>query len=405
MKVFIEGSHAVAEAIKRCKPGVVCAYPITPQTHIVERLSEMVADGELKAEFINVESEHSAASVVLGSTATGVRSYTATSSQGLILMAEVLFNIAGMRLPVVLTCVNRALSAPINIWNDHQDSMAIRDAGWIQLYAENNQEVHDLHFIAYRIAEEKNIMLPCMVCMDGYILSHGYEVVDLAEQEMVDKFLPPYEPEYKLDPDNPMTLGLLGDPNYYMETRWAIQETMQEALQLLPEIEREFAEIFGRKQPVVVEEYKTQDAEKILVALGSVAGTIKEVVDQLREQGEKVGLLRIIAFRPFPKEQVFNALKNANKIGIVDKSISLGSVSPVYMEISSLFQERGINKNISGFVAGLGGRDITPDVIRDIFKLLDERPQAVRFVDLREWYTQKSPIYTWPTQPANQPTK
>ncbi|RKY37830.1 MAG: pyruvate ferredoxin oxidoreductase [Candidatus Omnitrophota bacterium] len=395
MKVFIEGSHAVAEAVKRCKPGVVCAYPITPQTHIVERLSEMVADGDLKAEFINVESEHSAASVVLGSTATGVRSYTATSSQGLMLMAEVLFNIAGMRLPVVLTCVNRSLSAPINIWNDHQDSMSLRDAGWIQLYAENNQEVHDLHFIAYRIAEEKNIMLPCMVCMDGYILSHGYEVVDLAEQEMVDKFLPPYQPEYKLDPENPLTLGLLGDPNYYMETRWAIQETMEEALALLPKIESEFSEIFKRQQPVLVEEYKTQDAEKILLALGSVAGTVKEVVDELREEGEKVGLLRIIAFRPFPKDQVFNALKNADKIGILDKSISLGSVSPVYMEISSLFQERGINKNISGFVAGLGGRDITPEVVKEIFKLLDEKPQAVRFVDLREWYSEKSPVYNW----------
>jgi len=395
MKVFIEGSHAVAEAVKRCKPGVVCAYPITPQTHIVERLSEMVADGDLKAEFINVESEHSAASVVLGSTATGVRSYTATSSQGLILMAEVLFNIAGMRLPVVLTCVNRSLSAPINIWNDHQDSMTIRDAGWIQLYAENNQEVHDLHFIAYRIAEDKNIMLPCMVCMDGYILSHGYEVVDLAEQEMVDKFLPPYQPEYKLDPEEPLTLGLLGDPNYYMETRWAIQETMKEALDLLPKIESEFSENFKRQQPVLVEEYKTQDAEKILVALGSVAGTVKEVVDELREEGEKAGLLRIIAFRPFPKDQVFNALKNADKIGILDKSISLGSVSPVYMEISSLFQERGINKNISGFVAGLGGRDITPEVVKEIFKLLDEKPQAVRFVDLREWYSEKSPIYNW----------
>ena len=395
MKVFIEGSHAVAEAVKRCKPGVVCAYPITPQTHIVERLSEMVADGDLKAEFINVESEHSAASVVLGSTATGVRSYTATSSQGLILMAEVLFNIAGMRLPVVLTCVNRSLSAPINIWNDHQDSMTIRDAGWIQLYAENNQEVHDLHFIAYRIAEDKNIMLPCMVCMDGYILSHGYEVVDLAEQEMVDKFLPPYQPEYKLDPEEPLTLGLLGDPNYYMETRWAIQETMKEALDLLPKIESEFSENFKRQQPVLVEEYKTQDAEKILVALGSVAGTVKEVVDELREEGEKAGLLRIIAFRPFPKDQVFNALKNANKIGILDKSISLGSVSPVYMEISSLFQERGINKNISGFVTGLGGRDITPEVVKEIFKLLDEKPQAVRFVDLREWYSEKSPIYNW----------
>ena len=257
MKVFMEGSHAVAEAVKRIKPGVVCAYPITPQTHIVERLSEMVSDGDLAAEFINVESEHSAASVVLGSTATGVRSFTATSSQGLILMSEVLFNIAGMRLPVVLTCVNRALSAPINIWNDHQDSMTVRDAGWMQLYAENNQECHDLHYVAYKLAENKDVMLPCMVCMDGYILSHGYETLELLEQDKADKFLPAYDAAYKLDTENPLTMGLLGAPDVYMETRYAIHKTMEEVLALLPEVEKEFEQVAGRKTPLIIEKYKT----------------------------------------------------------------------------------------------------------------------------------------------------
>ncbi|MDP8233451.1 MAG: pyruvate ferredoxin oxidoreductase [Candidatus Saelkia tenebricola] len=392
MKVFMEGSHAVAEAVKRIKPGVVCAYPITPQTHIVERLSEMVADGELAAEFINVESEHSAASVVLGSTATGVRSFTATSSQGLILMSEVLFNIAGMRLPVVLTCVNRALSAPINIWNDHQDSMAIRDAGWMQFYAENNQDVQDLHYVAYKIAENKDVMLPCMVCMDGYILSHGYENLDLVEQDVVDKFLPKYDALYKLDTENPLTMGLLGAPDVYMETRYAIHKTMEEVLALLPGIEKEFESIMGRKVPLIVEKYKTEDADKVLVGMGSVAGTIKDTVDELRANGERVGLLRIIAYRPFPKDVIYEALKDIEKIGVVDKAISLGSSGPLHLEISALLQEKKSAKSINGFVVGLGGRDIKKETVKEMFSLLDEETKAVRFIDLKKWYKEESPI-------------
>ncbi|MBM3251458.1 MAG: pyruvate ferredoxin oxidoreductase, partial [Candidatus Omnitrophica bacterium] len=207
MKKFIEGSYAIAEAVKLCKPGVISAYPITPQTHIVEGLAQLVADGELKAEFVNVESEHSAASTVLGAVATGVRAFTASSSQGLLLMAEVIFNIAGMRLPLVLACANRAVSAPINIWNDQQDVMAVRDSGWILFFAENNQDLIDLHLQGYRIAEDHDVMLPVMVNLDGYILTHGLEVVDMPSQELVDKFLPPYQPLYKLDPANPITLG------------------------------------------------------------------------------------------------------------------------------------------------------------------------------------------------------
>jgi pyruvate ferredoxin oxidoreductase alpha subunit len=234
VRELLEGSQAVAQIIKLCKPGVVSAYPITPQTHIVEELAQMVADGQLNAQFVNVESEHSAASVVLGGEAAGVRSYTATSSQGLLYMAEVIFNIAGLRLPVVLTCANRALSAPINIWNDHQDSISLRDAGWVQLYAENNQEVADFHLIAYRIGEDKSIMLPVMVCMDGFILTHGIEIVDIPTQEQVDKFLPPYQPPYLLDTQNPMTLGALVDADFYQETRFAIQKTLESILKLLP---------------------------------------------------------------------------------------------------------------------------------------------------------------------------
>ena len=392
MKVFIEGSHAVAEAVKMIKPKVVCAYPITPQTHIVERLSEMVANGALKSEYVNVESEHSAASVVLGSTATGARSYTATSSQGLILMSEVLFNIAGMRLPVVLTCVNRALSAPINIWNDHQDSMTIRDAGWMQFYAENNQESHDLHFLAYKIAENKDIMLPVMVCMDGFILSHGYEVVDIATQEQVDQYIPPYEPAYKLDPQEPLTMGLLGAPDVYMETRYAIQKTMDETLSIIEKEEIEFEKTFGRKTPLLIEEYKLEGAEKVLIAMGSITGTIKDVVDELREKGEKVGLLKIVCYRPFPQEKIYEALKSVKKIGVIDKAISLGSSGPLYLEVAALMQSKRESKPVNSFIAGLGGRDIKPKTIVEIFNLMDKDPQGVNFVDLNKWYKEESAI-------------
>ncbi|MHB8154697.1 MAG: pyruvate ferredoxin oxidoreductase, partial [Candidatus Omnitrophota bacterium] len=311
MKEFVEGSHAVAQIIKACQPGVISAYPITPQTHIVEDLAQIVANGELKAQFVNVESEHSAASVVLGASATGVRVYTATSSQGLFYMQEVVFNIAGMRLPVVMTCANRAVSAPINIWNDQQDSISLRDSGWIQIYAEDNQESVDFHLIAYRLAEDKRVMLPVMVCMDGFILTHGMETVDFPEQDKVNKFLPNYNPLYKLDPAEPISMGLLADPDYYMEARFAIQETMKASLGYLSEISSEFNTVFGRDyKDLLVEEYQTKDADKVIVAMGSVCGTIKEVVDEQRAKGKKVGLLRIITYRPFPYSRVYEALKD-----------------------------------------------------------------------------------------------
>ncbi len=385
MKEFLEGSHAVAEIVKSCKPGVISAYPITPQTHIVEDLAKMVADGGLKSQFVNVESEHSAASVVLGASATGVRVYTATSSQGLFYMQEVVFNIAGMRLPVVMTCANRAISAPINIWNDQQDSISLRDSGWFQIYAEDNQEAVDFHLIAFRLAEDKRVMLPVMVCMDGFILTHGMETVDIPEQEKVNKFLPDYKALYKLDPADPLSMGLLADPDYYMETRFAIQETMKESLGYLSEISKEFVSVFGRDyKDLLVQEYQVKDAEKVIVAMGSVCGTIKEVVDEQRAKGKKVGLLRIITYRPFPYARVYEALKNVPKVAVLDKAVSLGAYAPVAVEIKAAFYgKKKSPKIISSFVGGLGGRDITLETIHEIFRRLTAKEVNSDFVDLK----------------------
>ena len=385
MKQFIEGSRAVAEAVRLCKPGVISAYPITPQTHIVEELAQMVAEGSLNSQFVNVESEHSAASVVLGASATGVRAYSASSSQGILLMCEVLFNIAGMRLPLVLTCANRAISAPINIWNDQQDSVSMRDAGWIQLYAENNQEAADFHFIAYRLTEDKSIMLPVMVCMDGFILTHGIETVDIPRQEEVDRFLPAFSPLYKLDPAQPMTLGPLVGPDYYLETRYAIQETFKDVVTLLPKLSADFKAVFGRDyKDLLIEEYYTEGAEKVIVAMGSVCGTIKTVVDEMRAKGKKVGLLRIISYRPFPYQEVYQALKDIPKVAVLDKALSLGAYAPLAEEIkAACFGKKKAPKVISSFVAGLGGRDITVESIKEIYRRLNQKEVTLDFIDLK----------------------
>ena len=384
MKEFLEGSTAVAKIIKLCKPGVISAYPITPQTHIVEELAKEVADGQLNSQFVNVESEHSAASVVLGAVATGVRAYTATSSQGLFYMAEVLFNIAGLRLPVMLTCANRAISAPINIWNDQQDSVSMRDAGWIQFYAENVQEVVDFHLIGYRIGEDKSVMLPVMVCMDGYVLTHGIETVDMPEQEQVDKFLPPYSPPYKLDPDNPLTMGPLVDPESYMETRYAIHQTHRYVIKLIPQITADFSKVFGRQYNGFIEEYRTKDAERVIVAMGSVCGSIKDVVDELRAKGKKVGLLKITTYRPFPYQEIYEALKDIPKVAVVDRALSLGSYAPLASEIKAVFfGKKKKPQVISSFILGLGGRDITQDSIKEIIRLLNTKEKSCEFIDLK----------------------
>jgi len=383
MKKLLEGSQAVAEAVRLCKPGVISAYPITPQTHIVEELAAMVASGELNSQFVNVESEHSAASVVLGSVAAGVRSFTATSSQGLLLMAEVVFNIAGMRLPVVMTCANRAVSAPLNIWNDHQDAITVRDSGWVQMHAENIQEALDLHIQAYRIAEGPKIMLPVMVNMDGFILTHGLEVVDVPLQEQVDRFLPAYKPLFKLDVENPLTLGPLVDPDYYMEARFAMQETHKDVLKLIPLIQDEFQKVFNRPTGGLVEGYRIDDAEKVIVAMGSVCGTIKDVVDSLRSKGKKVGLLKLVTYRPFPAEAIYRALKDVPRVAVLEKAISIGSYSPLLSEVRSVFSGKKKSPVTSGFVIGLGGRDITIDSIKEVFKNLTAKTVSEQFIDLK----------------------
>ncbi|MFZ5801432.1 MAG: transketolase C-terminal domain-containing protein [Candidatus Omnitrophota bacterium] len=384
MKKFIEGSRAVAEAVALCRPGVISAYPITPQTHIVEELAAMVAEGELNSQFVNVESEHSAASVVLGGVATGVRSYTATSSQGLLLMAEVIFNIAGLRMPLVLTCANRAISAPINIWNDQQDVMTVRDSGWILQFAEDAQEAVDLHLMAYRLSENHDIMLPVMINIDGYILTHGWEVVDIPEPALADKFLPGYDPLYKLDTKKPLTIGFLAEPAYYMEARVSVQKSQELALQMIPEVGAEFKKVFGRERGNLVEGYKLDDAQEVIVAMGSVIGTIKEAVDELRKAGRKTGVLKVITYRPFPVKEILNALKDATAVAVVDKSISLGGFGPLYTDLAAAFQGQTKQPKLSGFVAGLGGRDIKISTIKEVAKRLSGPQAPCEFIEVKE---------------------
>jgi len=385
MKEFLEGSHAVAQIVKRCRPGVISAYPITPQTHIVEDLSQMVADAELDCQFVNVESEHSAASVVLGAQAAGVRSFTATSSQGLLLMAEVVFNIAGMRLPVVMATANRAVSAPINIWNDQQDVMAVRDAGWVLMFAENNQEVIDLHLQAYRLGEDPRVMLPVMVNMDGFILTHGMEVVDMPTQEEVDKYLPAYKTDYKLDVDDPKTMGFLADPECYIEMRSMVDATHKDVLKIIPEVAGEFKKAFGRESGGLVEGYRLEDAEQVFVSMGSVCGTIREAIDGMRRDGKKVGLLKVITYRPFPKEAVLAALAKAKEVAVIDKSISLGAWGPLYTDMAAALGSLGAKApKTSGFVLGLGGRDITQKSINDTLEQLIGKQTDCTFIGLKQ---------------------
>jgi pyruvate ferredoxin oxidoreductase alpha subunit len=384
MKKVIEGSMAVAQAVRICRPHVISAYPITPQTHIVENLSQMVADGELKSEFINVESEFGAASVILGASATGARAYSTTTSQGLLLMAEVLFNIAGLRLPVSITCANRSVSAPINIWNDHQDAMTVRDSGWIQLYAEDCQEVADMQIQAYKIGEKPEISLPVMVNMDGFILTHAFEPVELIDQKMADEFLPRYKPEVYLTTKKPVTFGVLAEPAYYMETRYRLQQAIEASKPVIDEVANEFDKVFGRYAGGLVDKYRLDGAKTVIVAMGSVVGTIREVVDELREKGEKIGLLKIRAFRPFPREAIYDALKDVDNIIIMEKALSLGFGGILLNETKTVFYGKERQPKISGFIVGLGGRDVpNKSLIRAVKKAESEMVED-SFVDLRE---------------------
>ncbi len=359
----------MAEVIKNIKPAVISAYPITPQTHIVEDLERMKAEGETDFGYIRAESEFAAASIVLGSSATGLRTYCATSSQGLLLMTEVLFNIAGLRLPIVITCANRAVSSPINIWNDQQDSVTVRDSGWLQLYGETNQEVVDLHILAYKLAE--SLMLPVMVNMDGFTLTHTYEPVEIPDKILIKKYLPDYVPpkDTILDVNNPRSLGTFAAPDRYMEIRQELFEDMAGAKDQIKKLNSEFKKNFGRSlgNDGLIEEYKINDAEIFLVAMGSVAGTIKEVIDELRAKKIKVGLVKVICFRPFPDEEIVKALSKAKYIAVLDKSVSIGTEGVLASDIRRAAYNK-IKAKLQSFVVGLGGRDVTKKMIEKIIK-------------------------------------
>ena len=382
MRKFIEGSMAVSESVRLCRPGVVAAYPITPQTHIVEFLAKMVADGDLKTEFINVESEFGAASVVLGAAAVGARAYSATTAQGLILMAEVLYNIAGMRLPLVITIANRAMSAPISIWNDHSDAVILRDAGLVMLFVEDAQELMDIHPQAYKIAENPEVSLPVTVNMDGFILTHAFEPVDVLDQKFVDEFLPPFKPVVKLDVENPITMGLLAEPTWYMETRYKLKETMEDAAPIIESVAQEFKEKTGRWYGGLIDTYRMEDAETAFVAMGSLIGTLKDVVDTLRAKGEKVGILKIRSFRPFPKEKIREVCSNIKHVVCFDKSYSLGLGSILQEELRACFYRQKHQPMVSGFVVGLGGRDIPPKSIIECYKKTQKQEILNEFVDI-----------------------
>jgi len=375
-----EGSHAVAEAVALSRPEIICAYPISPQTHIVEGVGEMVKTGELQnCEFINVESEFAALSVAIGSSAAGARTYTATASQGLLFMAEAVYNASGLGLPIVMTIGNRAIGAPINIWNDQSDSMSMRDAGWIQLFAETNQEAADLHIQAFKLAEA--LSLPVMVCMDGFILTHAYERVDIPSQEQVDAFLPPYQPRQVLDPANPYSIGAMVGPEAFMEVRYLAHAKQLLALEEIPHIAAEFKEIFGRDSGGLIHCYRTEDAETFVVSLGSVCGTIKDVVDEMREDGARIGVVSISSFRPFPLEALRNVLEQATRIVVVEKSLAPGRGGVVASDVR--YALRGMPRPVHTVVAGLGGRPITRPSLHALFdRALRDELEDVHFLDL-----------------------
>ena len=380
----IEGSQAMAQAVAACKPQVVAAYPISPQTHIVEALSKLVKDGELQdCEYLNVESEYAAMSASIGASAVGARAYTATASQGLLFMVEAVYNASGLGLPIVMTVANRAIGAPINIWNDHTDAMSQRDSGWLQLYAETNQEAADLHVQAFRIAEE--LSLPVMVCMDGFILTHAVEQVDVPEEEQVAKFLPPYEPRQVLDPEHPMSIGAMVGPEAFTEVRYLAHHKQKQARELIPQVQKEFEKIFGRQSGGLIHTYHCDDADTIIVALGSVVGTLKDVVDERRAQGEKIGVLSICSFRPFPFEAVGNALKNAKTIISFEKAFQVGIGGIVSSHIFHSLRDidPDLHPDLYEVIAGLGGRNITKHSIYDMLDSAQKNElEPLTFLDL-----------------------
>jgi pyruvate ferredoxin oxidoreductase alpha subunit len=378
----LEGSQAVARAVTLCRPQVIAAYPISPQTHIVESLSDRVRTGELEGcEYLMVDSEFGAMSACIGASGAGARTYTATSSQGLLFMAEALFNASGLGLPIVMTVANRAIGAPINIWNDHSDAMSMRDSGWIQLYAESNQEAVDLHVQAYRLAE--SLSVPVMVCMDGFVLTHAFEEVDLPDQEQVDAFLPPFRAQQQLDPEDPVTIGAMVGPEAFAEVKYLMHVKQMAALDEIPVIAEDFRAAFGRASGGLLKPYRVEDADTVVVALGSVLGTIEDVVDTMRDEGLRVGALGISCFRPWPVAEVREALAGATRVVVVEKAFAVGAGGIVGQNVRDA--TRHLPVEVYDVVAGLGGRPITRASLRALLDdVLAERidPSRLHFLDL-----------------------
>ncbi|MEM1689458.1 MAG: pyruvate synthase subunit PorA [Candidatus Hadarchaeales archaeon] len=382
MKEVLTGNEAAALGAKLARVQVISAYPITPQTVVVEKLSEYVANGELQAEFMKVESEHSAMSACIGAAAAGARTFTATSSQGLMLMSEMLFVASGLRLPIVMANANRSLSAPLSIWCDWQDTMAVRDSGWIQLYCENNQEILDSVIQAFKIAEQT--LLPVMVCYDGYILSHTVEPVDIPEQKEVDDFLPPYSYPFMLDPGKPVTLGAVGTPPYYMEFRYMLDQALLSSKKVITDVGEDFGRRFGRRYGLL-EAYRCDDADFVIVTMGSLAGAVKDVVDDLRKKGKKVGVLKLRSFRPFPSDELAEALSNVKAIGVMEKDISLGSFGALFLDVLASLSLNEVRLPAVNVICGLANRDVTSEDIVKVFDMIEDVASKRKSVKETVW--------------------
>ena len=377
---FLSGNEAFAYGVRLARPHVISAYPITPQTIVVEKLSEFVEDGSLKAEFIHVESEHSALSCAMGASSVGARAFTATSSQGLLYMAECLPYAAGGRFPIVMMNANRSTALPWNIYGDQRDSLSQLDSGWIQAYAENAQEALDLALMSFYIAEHKSVSTPFMANLDGFVLTHTYEVVDVPTQEQADEFLPPLSTENKMSLSEPKNLGFSAGPDTNTFFKYKEHIGLLNVRDVVNEAERKFESIFGRHYTGLTESYRTEDADYILITLGSISGLVREIVDKLREKDKKVGLLRIRYMRPFPNEDIAEAVRNAKAVGVLEKDISFGNEGTVYTNVNSALQKENINIPTSNYIGGLGGKNISPEEIENIFDSIAEKKAYVKFL-------------------------
>jgi pyruvate ferredoxin oxidoreductase alpha subunit len=367
----LTGNHAAAYGVKLCRVEVIPNYPITPQTIIIEQIADFINDGELDADFIPADSEHSAMSMAIGAAATGVRTFTATASHGLALMHEMLYVPPQVRLPIMLVNVNRSLGAGSGIWVEYNDSMAERDSGWMQVYVEDNQEVLDMVIQGYRIAEDKGAVLPFMLCLDGFVLSHTVERVELPEQEEVDAFLPKFKPLNFLDPKNPMCMNIAVTPAHSMEMRYQLDRQMESCRQVIKEVDKEFAKAFGRSYGGLIDTYRMEDAEMALITLGTATSTARVAVDELRAEGKKAGLIKLRFMRPFPHEEIREATKGLKALGVFDRSISANRFGPVFTEVRNSLYGSGLP--ITNHIAGIGGRDLTVSAFKEMFEVLDDR--------------------------------